>query len=231
MSPEADTAIVIVGLPQSLRPLIEREFKGRAIIRCILMRRDGGFRLELPPARARGLIDDVTDGMNSFDQLLIVELPYARVPPEVCATTHAAEGLGGKVMRPKPGAGGWPSRPTRLDKDFQDELLRAICSAVAAWLPEESTPDCETEVCFEVLRGLVTHSKMGPNNHSHEDDLLRSRGLDLGPGGRRRVVDRLLAEGLIARKKNNSAGGTGWVYWVADVHRACELFPQLRQYL
>ena len=35
---------------------------------------------------------------------------------------------------------------------------------------------------------------------------------------------------FLARKKNKSRGGTGWVYWIEDVGRAFAEFPDLAEF-
>ena len=84
---------------------------------------------------------------------------------------------------------------------------------------------------FELLRGLVTHAKLGPNNHSSEDDLWKSRGQELAPGDRKRIIKNLLKEGILNRKRNDSLGGKGWVYWVGDVPKAYAVYPELDPWL
>ena len=94
-----------------------------------------------------------------------------------------------------------------------------------------SPPDPDAEVMFEMLRALATHHKMGENNHSHEDDLWRSCGRGLQPNEKNRIVRRLIADGILDRKKNDSRGGRGWVYWIADVNRARSRFPALERFV
>jgi hypothetical protein len=44
-------------------------------------------------------------------------------------------------------------------------------------------------------------------------------------------VNTLLREGILDRKQNRSAGGRGWVYWVADAKKAIERYPDLQRFL
>ena len=67
--------------------------------------------------------------------VLLIELPYAR-NAEIQATIQAHEDLGVKVIRPVPGAGGWPQRPSSLTKTFGTELLSALLRTVVEWLPQ-----------------------------------------------------------------------------------------------
>jgi len=109
--------------------------------------------------------------------------------------------------------------------------LDAVIKAIDTAFPEPKAEDPDEEIAFELLRGLASHSKMGPNNHSHEDDLWKSRGKKLGPAGRRRIIAGLLTSKILGRKKNDSAGGKGWVYWIDDVAKAKEIYPGLVKYL
>lgn len=79
----------------------------------------------------------------------------------------------------------------------------------------------------ELLRGLITHSKMGENNHSHEDDFWKSRGQGMTPKAKHALVMKMKTLRLIRRKKNKSIGGTGCVYWIDDVAEVRRLFPEL----
>lgn len=231
----APLVAAVVGLPGGIRARLERRFAGAVAIRTILLRQDGGFRLQPPPNVAAGLLeqfaDEASSGEGSYGGLLIVVLPYAHVPNEVIKTVEAMVGLGAAVVRPSPGSAPWPSRSPRLDQEFQGQLLGALIEVIGQALPASDEANLDDEVAFELLRGLAAHSKMGPNNHSHEDDLWKSRGKDLGPGGKERVLGALLASGLVGRKKNDSAGGKGWVYWIGDVAKARERFPALTAYL
>jgi hypothetical protein len=222
---------VVVGLPVAIRQRIEQRFKGRVVIRSIPLRRDGGFALGCSETFAKEQLEQYADLAPHFDQVLVVLLPYARIVKEVSDVADTLETLGARVCRARPGVQPWPSRPPRLDQQFLDQLESAISSEIDAAFPPRAVADPDADIAFELLRGLIRHSKMGPNSHSHEDDLWKARGRNLGPGGRERIVDRLLGEGVLNRKKNISAGGTGWVYWVEDVQLAKELYPKLEPYL
>lgn len=224
----------VVGIPAGIRARLEQRFTGSVAVRSILLKQDGGFRLQPPPNIAARLLeqfaDEASSGAGSYAGLQVVLLPYAQVPKEVVQTVEAIEALGATVLRPRPGTAPWPSRPPRLDQRFQDQLLDALDQAIRQPSGPDEEASLDDTVAFEVLRGLASHSKMGPNNHSGEDDLWKTRGSSLGPGGKERVLKRLLASGLIDRKKNDSAGGKGWVYWIADVPKARKLFPALAPY-
>jgi hypothetical protein len=204
-------------------------------IRSILLKQDGGFRLQPPPVVATRLLeqfaDEASSGTGSYARFLVVVLPYVQIPDEVTNTVEALETLGATALRPQPGADPWPPRSPRLDQRFQEQLLEALEAAIRRAFPPDDDANGDDEVALELLRGLASHAKMGPNNHSHEDDLWKTRGRELGPGGKHRVLKALLASGLLGRKKNDSAGGKGWVYWIADVPKARELYPALAPYL
>lgn len=40
-----------------------------------------------------------------------------------------------------------------------------------------------------------------------------------------------MTAGILGRKKNKSVGGTGWVYWIADVSAACAAYPELTKWM
>jgi hypothetical protein len=40
----------------------------------------------------------------------------------------------------------------------------------------------------------------------------------------------MMSRGLIARQKNCSMGGTGWVYWIDNVALVRECYPALEPY-
>jgi hypothetical protein len=225
----------VIGLPDGVRARLEQRFSGTVVVHTILLRQKGGFQLQYPPdVAARHLehfADEASSQEGSYQHLLIVALPYAEIPDAVKRTLSALEELGARVERPKPGNAPWPSRSPRLDEKFQTEVLDATAQVVEQAFPVPREADADEEVAFELLRGLASHSKMGPNNHSHEDDLWKARGKHLGPGGKGRIINHLLGSGLLDRKRNDSAGGKGWVYWIADVSGAKARFPGLAPYL
>lgn len=224
---------ILVGLPPPVRQLVERRVASNIRVRPILLKRDGGFMLEPPNTVAAAMIERfAAEDVEAFDRVLIVILPYmnSRLPDEVARSIETLESLGAKTARPQSGKPPWPPRVPRMDNAFQTDLATALAQLVNSTFPLDALPDEHLLVCIELLRGLASHSKMGPNNHSHEDDLWKSRGQDLGPGERDQILSYLLREGYIGRKKNKSAGGTGWVYWIADVQRARSSFPELEPY-
>lgn len=233
--PSIPWVAVVVGLPLTLRAPLERDIDDRAKLCVIPMKQDGGLMLQPPPAVAARMLEDFAiaaeDHDQSYPKLILVLLPYARIPADVTETAEVLRSMGATLLKPSPGADGWPSRPPRLDQKFQLELKNAIANELLARLPQPAAlSDGEEEVAEELVRGLASHAKMGENNHSSEDDLWKSRGQDLGPGERKRIVAALLSENILGRKKNKSKGGTGWVYWIADVGKARGRFPTLAAY-
>jgi len=228
---EAPRIAVLVGIPEAIRARVEQRFKGRVMICTIPIKRDGGFILEPPPSHAARLVEQYADSAPAYERVLVLLLPYARIPVEVAGVATALEELSATVIRPAPDVPPWPPRPRQMDKPFQDHLQGAICMAIDAVFPDSSVKDFDDQdVACELLRGLASHSKMGPNNHSHENDLWKARGQHLGPGGREKIVQQLFGAGILGRKKNMSAGGTGWVYWIADTQKAEALCPALAPY-
>lgn len=220
---------VLVGLPVSVRSRLEQKFKGRLVLKIVPMKRDGGYLLEPPPREAARLIEQFSDLASEYETLTVVLLPYTKIPPEVDEIARLLESFGATVLRPRSMAGNWPAQPPAFDNKFQAALLDALAEELEGQLPPDDI-DAEDEIVGEILRGLVTHSKMGPNNHSHEDDLWKSRGRDLGPGAKAKIVRTLLGEGILDRKKNDSKGGKGWVYWIDDVAKARARCPALDAY-
>ncbi len=227
---------IFVGIPHPLRPLVERHVGRRILVRVIPMKRDGGFKLESPPPHAATLLEVYADTQASYSDVLVVLLPYAQIPKEVTDSADILEQLGARVIRPTPGSANahgpckWPPRAPRLDKEFQDSLFDAIRNILDSEYPEEAEVDGDIDIACDMIRGLAVHSKMGPNNHSHEDDLWKGCGQNLPPGEKSRIVKWLTGEGILDCKKNKSMGGTGWVYWIADVEKAKTMFPGLIPY-
>jgi hypothetical protein len=223
---------VVVGLPVPVRAMVERLVAQHICVRTIPLKRDGGFKLESPPRVAADLVVQFADQASSYTSVLIVVLPYTSlpIPDEVWRAIETLKELGARVCRPQSGAPPWPARVVALDNQFQKALAVAVADSINSTFPEEPISDVHREISMELLRGLASHSKMGPNNHSHEDDLWKSRGHNLGPSERTQIVGRLMREGILDRKKNNSAGGTGWVYWIADVQKTRTQYPELEPY-
>jgi hypothetical protein len=157
-------------------------------------------------------------------------LPYCRLPDEVVETAKTLAEFGATVARPQEGKPPWPRFEGRMDNAFLEPLFKAICANLDARFPVQVVVDEKQQVAFEILRGLASHKKLGPNNHSHKDDLWKTRGRKLGPGGKEEIEDWLRAEGILASKGNISAGGTGEVFWIADVAKAQAMFPGLAPY-
>ena len=127
--------IVVVGAPKWVQKEMERKIGHAAHLRVIRLVREGGFRLEPRPIQAERMIDQAADQANQSLDVLLVELPYAR-NAAVQATIQAHEDLGAKVIRPVPGAGGWPQRPSAITEAFRTELLSALLRTVDEWLPQ-----------------------------------------------------------------------------------------------
>lgn len=195
------------------------------------MRRDGGFRLESPPNVAADQLTTYAEEAGYADAHVIVLTPYVSIPKEVYDVVDVLEELGSTITRAKAAIGEWPPKPApRMDEKFLNSLFQAICDDLDRRFPAPADIDPHREVQLEILRGLVSHSKMGPNNHSHEDDLWKARGRDLRPGEKRDIVNALTNLRILGSKKNDSMGGKGTVYWVDNVATARQLFPELNGY-
>jgi hypothetical protein len=232
---EKNPVVIVIGLPVAICGRLEQHFRGRVVIRIIVLKQDGRFQLQPQPGAACRLIERFADEalhQDSYERLLLVVLPYPSIPDVVSNTIGALVDLGASILEPSPGDKPWPSRSSRLDQKFQSELLDALTQSISEEFSTQNLADSHDHaVALELLRGLASHSKMGPNNHSHENDVWKSRGRHLGPGGRERIIKSLLGSGLLGRKQNDSAGGKGWVYWIADVEQAKALYPTLAPYL
>ena len=125
--------IVVVGAPKLVQKEMERKLDHAAHLKVIRLVRDGGFRLEPHPQQAVRMIDQAADQADQYLDVLLIELPYAR-NAEVQATIQAHEALGAKVIRPVPGAGGWPERSSAITETFRTKLLSALHRTVVEWL-------------------------------------------------------------------------------------------------
>lgn len=222
------SAVKVVILVGAIKPVllrVQRHFGREPVIRSIPMVKNGRD-LPKPPAVARSMLEQFAKETSKYEDVIIMIMPYCRMHKEVHDSVNTLEDLGARVTRMKQGMDGCPKLAGRMDAAFQEALVAAIV--------ERLTPFCvyraeERSVIYELLRGLVSHDKMGPNNHSHENDLWKNRGADLQPGQRREIVKRLMEKGILDRKKNKSRSGTGWVYWIADPGRVFAEFPSLEK--
>ena len=189
-----------------------------------------GYQLSMPPSVARDLLEQYALEAPSRDAMAVIVSPFFRQPAEVKQSIKGMSESGARVVQMRQGRDGCPKLTGRMDAGFQEALTATIVDLITRWSstarvdgPPILEDPVEYEVACSLLRGLASHDKMGPNNHSHdyshEDDLWKSRGGNLQPKVRRKIQDRLMESGILARKKNESRGGTGWVYWIADVHR------------
>lgn len=135
------SAVIVVGAVEGVRRDLERHLGDRARLLVIRLARQGGFRLEPHPQSAVQMVEAAADHANDPSDLLVIVLPYAPCPDQLNGTIEALEELGATVMRPQPGAGRWPSRPTTLDGRFQLALRDALQAALDAWLPGEPPPE------------------------------------------------------------------------------------------
>lgn len=221
-------AVVVVGIPE---PVLRaaRGFIGRDVqLDGLVTDRRVGERLQLRPRAAtqtlEQLADKHVDEHGRYDALEVVVLPYVRLPDEVENVIAILEEAGATVVRVRSNEGRFPAS-RKPDKGFQDELQGALQHLLAP--PDEQHVH---DVACELLRGLASHSKMGENNHSSEDDLWKSRGRNLQPGEKTLLVAELMNDGILSRKKNDSMGGKGWVYWISDFARAKVRCPRLADY-
>ena len=217
---------ILVGIIKPVLLRVQQYFERRIAIRAIPMAKNS-HDLLLPPTLAKGILERHADEAPTYEDVIVVVSPYCRVHRDVCDSIDTLTDVGARVVRMRQGVDGCPRLTERMDATFQE--------ALAAYIVDQLTPFCvdpteDKSVTFELLRGLVSHDKMGSNNHSHEDDLWRNRGVGLRPNQRRRIEKQLMDKGILARKKNKSRGGTGWVYWIEDVGRAFAEFPDLAEF-
>ena len=222
---------VILGLKKSalwdvLRQLRESaEQTNEPEIKYLESNRDG--RMKPPPAIVVRSVDawisDVEPGLVSFLVLPGITLASSvRDWLQVFADTYGDEGA--RVVFAEWGTNGWPTEPER--ESGSQTLIDCVARELTPSVPRDHEP-----VAQDIVRGLATHTKFSEVNHSHEDDVWKTRGQNLSPGDRSRIMANLLRSGILSRKKNRSAGGTGWVYWIGDVGLARTRFPELAPYL
>ena len=224
--------VVIIGLPETIRSRLQAKFKGSIEIRLVPYARDGGYRLDREPLAAKLLIESYVDEAVGFEHVALIVLPYHHKVDLIEEVLELLASFGSKVCRQPLDQAGWAKVPKEgMNNAFQQELLGQLSACIDHYFPEEIAEDEVEEIKFEVLRGLATHSKMGENNHSHEDDLWKARANGIGPRGRDGIIRDLLVLGILKRKRNSSAGGRGWVYWIDDVPKACQTYPDLTKYL
>ncbi|HEY2345719.1 MAG TPA: hypothetical protein VGH80_07535 [Xanthomonadaceae bacterium] len=224
---------ILVGLPSTVLQRLQSRFKETVRISSIALARDGGLELEPLPVIAGHMVEQFADTASGYEHVLVVTLPYHSRVNAVDETVSLVQEMGAHASTMPPGDAKWPrlEKGRGMDNDFQRQLIECVSGCIDRCFPPERADDAELEaIKFEILRGLATHRKMGPNNHSHEDDLWKSRAQGLGPRDRDAIVRALMTAGLLGRKKNKSVGGTGWVYWIADVAAACAAYPELTKW-
>ncbi len=222
---------IVVGLPASVLQRVQARFQETVMIKVVLLTRRGEYQLQNEAVLAAHMVEQFAETATGFEQVAIIVLPYHRTVDLVDDNVAVLEELGARVYRTPPGELSWPTVHAKygMDAKFEQDLFERISACIDASFPPEPIPvDEVAEVKYELLRGLASHNKMGPNNHSHEDDLWKARAQGWGSREREDMVRELMAAGLLGRKKNKSAGGKGWVYWIADVQLACETYPKLR---
>lgn len=240
---------VVLGVPESFRHRLEKHL-GERIRLCLAPPRrleHASWVLKTPTDEVVRWITTAEQTIAAPENLLLLIPTYLRLPPEIAAEAQRVRARGTRIVQGTAADGAgmpWPrlAKGGVMNQQFLDELYAAVVAHIAAWEP---TPDGAVnttgrtqDIIFGVLCGLISHHKMGQNNHSHEDDVLRGMGNTLSSGRRKKILQKLVRERLLGCKPNSSAGGTGDVYWLADVPAAVarhpELaarFPDLAQYL
>ena len=221
---------IVVGLPASVLKHVEAKFLETVRIKVLPLTQRGEYQLQNNAVVAAHMLEQFADMATGYEQVVILVLPYHRAVDMVDENITLLEELGVRVFRSPPGSLHWPTvhRKYGMDATFEQTLIERVGACIDTCFPPEPIPVNEVnEVKFELLRGLASHDKMGPNNHSHEDDLWKSRAKGWGSREREAIVKELIDAGLLNRKKNKSAGGKGWVYWIEDVQLACATYPKL----
>lgn len=222
---------IVVGLPASVLKRVEARFRETVLIKVVRLTQRGEYQLENNAILASHMVEQFADLATGYEEVAILVLPYHRAVDMVDEKVALLEELGARVYRTPPAGSSWPKVHPKygMDPTFEQALLERVGACIDARFPPAPIPvDEADQVKFELLRGLASHNKMGPNNHSHEDDLWKSRAPGWGSREREAIVKELMAAGLLNRKKNKSAGGKGWVYWIEDVQLACTTYPKLR---
>ena len=221
-----DKAAILVGVIKPVLLRVQQHFKPGPVIRSIPVAKNGHELLK-PSTLAKHIIERHAEEASTYENVIVVVAPYCRMHKDVGSSIDTLAEVGAKIVRMKQGVEGCPVLGNRMDATFQEALVKTIVDHLAAFFFD---PAEESTVAFELLRGLVSHDKMGSNNHSHEDDLWKHRGDGLQPSQRRRIVRRLMDKGILGRKKNKSLGGAGWVYWIENPGLAFAEFPRLAQF-
>lgn len=221
---------IVIGLPANVLQRVQARFRESVFIKGISLTQCGEYQLQPKAVLAAHMVKQFADLATSFEQVAIIVLPYHRAVGMVNDNVAVLEELGAHAYRKPPGEVSWPKVHGKygMDAKFEQDLLERVSACIDACFPlEPITMDEVDELKFELLRGLASHDKMGSKNHSHEDDLWKSRGQGWGSRERGKIIKDMMAAGLLGRKKNKSAGGKGWVYWIADVQLACTKYPKL----
>lgn len=151
---------------------------------AIALARDGGLKLEPLPVLAGHMVEQFADIASGYEHVLIATLPYHGTVNAVDEAVRMIQEMGAHVATTPPDDANWPriEKSRGMDNDFQCHLIECVCGCIDGCFPPSRADDAELDaIKFEILRGLVTHDKMGQNNHSHEDDLWKSRARGLGP--------------------------------------------------
>lgn len=128
------SSIIVIGAVDGVRRDLEKYLGDRARLLIVRLVRNGGFRLEPYPDNAVRMVEAAADRADSYNNVLVIQLPYATCPDKLTETVEALKGLGATVVRPSPGATPWPSRPGALDGIFQRTLGAALEAEFGKWL-------------------------------------------------------------------------------------------------
>jgi hypothetical protein len=236
---DAEPVHIVVGLSRALRALLMSRLAAPSRLHCLYsVHGSQGVGLEFDGLHGEQALEAFADLAPCYELVTVLLLPYCHLPERVQRAAQTLRELGANILEPQSGEGLWPSYEAR-GAEFDQALVNAICvtlggrreAAASVQAPEPRLEIRERATLLSILRGLVSHTKLGPNNHSHEDDLWKSRGAHLKAGEKKGLLSYLLRRKIVARKHNKSIGGTGWVYWVDDVVVAVSEFPELEALL
>jgi hypothetical protein len=133
-------AVIVIGAVEGVRRRLEGHLERKARLWFIRLVQRGGYRLEPHPRGAVQMLEAALDYAVEPSKLLVVLLPYAQCPDQVSETIDTLAALGASVLLVSPGAGRWPSRPRKLDGQFERALLDALTAALDNWLPSIPPP-------------------------------------------------------------------------------------------
>jgi hypothetical protein len=219
----ADSFDIFVGVPEPVGRRIIHHFRGRGVVRVVQLGGPAAVHL-------RRFIDEAKySGVTA--RLWIT--PYEPLSAEMARALAEARSCGFAVVELAPSTPGLPatSRKLQWNKTNQDALERVLIQVAneAGAGEEADAASSERDPTARMLKLLHSHNKLGQNNHSAESELFK--GENMSSSEKRQIIRDLEVQGILASKPNKSRGGTGNVYWIADLALATTEYPEFGEYV